>query len=158
TTAGLFFMMLRDVEGGRDRSPCSWSSSVILWLLTAKPPLALTAGLALLTRGRWGVLIRAAGLTLVATLAVTPWLGAGWLHDYRRFALAGQLAWPIVPLQMSNLCALLSIEFGLSQEVATRWTTILWGGSFVATVLAGWARPLPAGPTWALCIMAYLLL
>ncbi|TMA81008.1 MAG: DUF2029 domain-containing protein [Deltaproteobacteria bacterium] len=82
TTAGLFFLMVRDAEGVGGRSPASWRESLVLWLLTAKPPIAATAGLALLVRGRGGSVARAIGVTLVTTLALTPWLGTGWARDY----------------------------------------------------------------------------
>src|SRR2546427_10324902 len=82
TTAALFFLMVRDAEGKDERSHGSWGESLVLWLLTAKPPIAATGGLALLVRGRGGSVARAAGLTLVTTLALTPWLGTGWVRDY----------------------------------------------------------------------------
>ena len=165
TTAALFFLMARDAEGEGDGSHGSWGESLVLWLLTAKPPLAATGGLALLVRGRGRSVARAAGLTLVTTLALTPWLGAGWVPDYLhlvgsydRVGLPSAFAWSIAPQLMSNLRAALHPDLGLGDDLAARLSTIVWSLSLVAILLAAWRRPLPAGPTWALCIMTYLLL
>ena len=163
TTAALFFLMVRDADG--ERSHGSWAESLVLWLLTAKPPLAATGGLALLVRGRGRSVARAAGLTLVTTLALTPWLGPGWVPDYLhlvgsydRVGLPSAFTWSIVPHVMSNLRAALHLDLGLGDDLAARLSTIIWSVSLVAILLAAWRRPLPAGPTWALCIMTYLLL
>ncbi len=165
TTAGLSFLMAEDADGGHPRRPGSWPESAILWLLTAKPPLALTAGVALLARGRWRSVAGAAALTLVSTLALTPWLGAGWVSDYLhlvggydRVGLPPAFAWSIAPQLMSNLRAALHPDLGLGDDVAARASTVVWIASLIAVGLAAARRPLPAGPTWAFCIMAYLLL
>ena len=165
TTAGLFFLMVRDAEGVGGRSPASWRESLVLWLLTAKPPIAATAGLALLVRGRGGSVARAIGVTLVTTLAITPWLGTGWARDYLhllgsydRVGLPAAFAWSVVPQSMSNFRAALHPDLGLGDDVAARLSTIVWSASLATILLAAWRRPLPAGPTWALCIMTYLLL
>ncbi len=164
TTTGLFFMMFQDTKGPPGRSNF-WSSSVVLWLLSAKPPLAITAGVALLASRRWKTIVCAAGFTLAATLAVTPWLGAGWMRDYvallgsyERVGLPAALAWSIVPQQMSNLRAALSLDFGLGDNLAARWSMMLWSGTLIAVVVAAWLRPFPPGSIWGLCIMLYLLL
>ena len=165
TTAALFFLMVRDGEGEGTPSRGSWQESLVLWLLTAKPPIAATGGLALLVRGRGRSVARAAGLTLVTTLALTPWLGAGWVRDYLhlvgnydRVGLPSAFAWSIVPEYMSNFRAALHPDLGLGDDLAARLSTIVWSASLLAILLATWQRPLPAGPTWALCIMTYLLL
>src|SRR5437867_4524815 len=165
TTAGLFFLLTRDAEGESERSQGSWGESLVLWLLTAKPPIAATGGLALLARRRGTSVARAAALTLVTTLALTPWLGTGWVRDYLhllgsydRVGLPSAFAWSIVPEYMSNLRAALHLDLGLSDDVAARLSTIVWSASLVGILLAAWRRPLPAGLTWALCIMTYLLL
>ena len=163
TTAGLFCLMVRDAEG--ERSHGAWRESLVLWLLTAKPPIAATGGLALLARRRGRSVAGAAGLTLVTTLALTPWLGTGWVRDYLhllgsydRVGLPSAFAWSIVPQSMSNFRAALHPDLGLGDDVAARLSTIVWSASLVAILLAAWKGPLPAGPTWALCIMTYLLL
>src|SRR5438034_1077910 len=118
TTAGLFFLMVRDAEG--ERSHGAWRESLVLWLLTAKPPIAATGGLALLARRRGRSVAGAAGLTLVTTLALTPWLGTGWVRDYLhllgsydRVGLPSAFAWSIVPQSMSNFRAALHPDLGL---------------------------------------------
>src|SRR5439155_755064 len=62
------------------------------------------------------------------------------------------------PQYMSNLRAALHPDLGLGDDLAAWLSTIVWSASLLAILLAAWQRPLPAGPTWALCIMTYLLL
>jgi hypothetical protein len=165
TTAGLFFLMTSETEGEAARSPGSWSRSVVLWLITAKPPLALAASVALLAGGRGRIVLRAAALTLVSTLALTPWLGGGWVRDYLhllgsydRVRLPAAFAWSITPRLMSNLRAALHSDLGLADDLAVRLSTVAWGAGLAGVALAAWRRRIPAGPVWALCILAYLLL
>src|SRR5262249_52946649 len=80
TTAALFHLMtVRPVDGDRHTDA---KQGVVLWLLTCKPPLAVAAGAALLALRRWRVLVVGLGLTAIGAIAVTPWLGSGWVRDY----------------------------------------------------------------------------
>src|SRR3989454_8356704 len=81
TTAGLFFLMVQDAEREGGPSRGSWRESLVLWLLTAQPPLAATRGLALLARGPGRSVARAVGLTPVTTLALAPSLRPRWVRD-----------------------------------------------------------------------------
>jgi hypothetical protein len=74
STAGLVFLMAVDRD---DRRPSPWASGVVLWLATAKPPVAITAAAVLLVRRRWRPLAVAGLLTVASTIAVLPWLGPG---------------------------------------------------------------------------------
>ena len=83
TGAGLLFIAEKSREGRRKGG---WSIPVLtgaaLWALTAKPPLALTAGAVLVGLRQWRPLIVAAILSVCTTLAVTPLLGLNWAGDY----------------------------------------------------------------------------
>ena len=83
------------------------------------------------------------------------WVGTA---SYDRVGLPSAFAWSIVPQSMSNFRAALHPDLGLGDDVAARVSTVVWSASLVAILLVAWRRPLPAGPTWALCIMTYLLL
>jgi len=76
------------------------------------------------------------------------WVGTA---SYDRVGLPSAFAWSIVPQSMSNFRAALHPDLGLGDDVPARVSTVVWSASLVAILLAAWRRPLPAGPTWALC-------
>jgi hypothetical protein len=161
STAAFLYLIAAD----RAADAASWGTVVVLWLLTAKPPLAVTAAVALLVRGRWRPVALAVGLTAVSTLLVWPWLGAGWVHDYLamlrdydRVHLPAAFAWSIVPESMSNLRAFLSADLGVPDDVAASVANVLWIASLVALLVAGRWRELDGGLVWSLALLAYLLL
>ena len=163
TTAGLFFLMGAGSE--RVRPDGAGSEVMVLWLLTAKPQLALTAGAALLALGHWRSVALAGGLTLPSTVALTPWLGPGWARDYLqllatydRVGLPPAFAWSIVPHVMSNLRAALHIDLMLADDVAARLSSAAWIVALGAIALAALRRQLSTWLTWCLFIMAYLIL
>lgn len=152
------------VAADRAASAASWGTVIVLWLLTAKPPLAVTAAVPLLVQQRWRPVALAVALTLVSTLVVSPWLGPRWiddylalLRDYDRVHLPPAFAWSIVPESMSNVRALLSADLGIGDDVAARVSGILWIGSLLALLAVGWSRSLNGGLVWSLAILAYLL-
>ena len=156
TTAALFALMTTRRDAAR---------TAILWLLTAKPTLAVAAGTALLALGRWRAVVAALVLTAVAALAVTPWLGRGWIGDYVRMltaydrsAMPDSFGWAIVPAVMSNLRAALYCDLGVDDHVASAVSAAGWLVALVAIVAAarlGWTS---AWTTWSLSILAFLLL
>ncbi|MFM7148232.1 MAG: glycosyltransferase 87 family protein, partial [Gemmataceae bacterium] len=76
STAGFLFLAGRsDIR--RDRLRLYWPEALILWAFTAKPPLAITAGLALLLIHGWRPILVTFGLTFISTAIVTPWMGPG---------------------------------------------------------------------------------
>ena len=82
TLAGLVFLArLCEIQGAWSR-PRLLAGALVLWALTAKPPIALLAAVALLAVGHRLVVLLAVLFTVVSTLAITPWLGPGWVHDY----------------------------------------------------------------------------
>ena len=160
-TAGLLWLVTRD----RDEADTGTvADAVVLWLLTAKPPLAIAAGTALLARRRWRVLGAALALTLASTLALGPWLGPGWWRDYTAL-LAGYdgaelppvFAWSITPALMSNLRATLHVDAGLGDALASRASAMVWAAASVGIVGAAWRGQLDRSGVWAAALLALLL-
>jgi hypothetical protein len=109
-----------------------WAAVGALWALGARPPLALTAAVALLACGWWRVVVAAAGLTVATTLLLQPWLGSAWLGDwlamlfgYHRGGEAA-FAWSFVPERMSTLRAVLAVDFGIGDALASWISTGAW--------------------------------
>jgi len=162
STAGLLVLIAND----RDSRPSDicWGSAAVLWLLTAKPPLALTAGTALIARGRWRTVAVAMLLTIASTVALQPWLGHAWMQDYGlllagydRLHLPASFAWSIVPESMSNLRAMLHPDLGLPDDIANRVSSAVWATALGAIILSARRRSLDWSIAWNLSTLSYLL-
>jgi len=156
TTAALFALMTTRRDAAR---------AAILWLLTAKPTLAVAAGAALIALGRSRAVVAALVVTVVGALGVTPWLGHGWIADYVRMLtsydrslMPDTFSWAIVPTVMSNLRAALSCDLGLDDHIASAVSGGAWLVALVAIVAAARLRWTAAWTTWSLSILAFLLL
>ena len=170
TTAGLLMLMSRDLDDpGRtapDRRAASvWRDAIVLWALTAKPPLALTGATALLAGRRFRPLVLALGLTVLSTVVLTPALGIGWMREYAHLATHygretadPAFAWSFVPETMSNLRALLHVALGTSDSVASHWSSGLWLLVLAGIVATGLGGVLPVQASWGFAALAYLLL
>lgn len=170
TTAGLLYLMVSDLEGSPAsgqvaRIPCNWGDAVVLWALTAKPPLALVAGSMLLVGRRWRPIAQAGGLCLISTVLLTPKLGINWVGDYVNLLTHYDIesanpayVWSMVPETMGNLRALLHVTFGLGDSAASRWSGGLWLFALAAILVIGLRRRLPIETCWGLTVLAYLLL
>jgi len=141
-----------------------WSNAIVLWLLTAKPPLAITAAVVLAAQRQWRTLAIASVLAIASALIISPWLGAGWVHDYLvlfrhydRVQMPAAFAWSIVPELMSNLRAALSVDVGIADDIAVSFSNVVWVGSLVTLVTFAWRRSLDGGLLWSLAILVYLL-
>jgi hypothetical protein len=143
----------------------AWPSILVLWALTARPPLALTAMVALLAVGGWRSVLGALLLTVVSTAALTPWLGTIWISDYLR--LLGQFnreqapaafAWVLNLIQMNNLRAFLNLELGVRDDLASQLCSGLWLLALGALLLLCRLRARPAALVWALCLVLQMLL
>ena len=167
-TAGIFFLAHRCVAPLPDRRARRLGDGLalaaVLWALGAKPPFALTAGAAMLALGIVGPVVLATVLTLVGAALLTPWLGPGWVPDY--VALMGSwdqvgadpaFAWAHPPQDMSNLRAFLSVDLGVSDDLASRVSNLVWVLSLGMVTLAGWRRRIDPSEVWALAILSYLL-
>ena len=159
TTVALLALMWWDRT---DRFPRA--AIVVLWALTAKPPLALAAATALLAGRRLGVVAAAVGLALVSTALLLPRLGASGVADYLHLlthydldTAAAAFTWSLVPETMGNVRALLHVTFGMSDALAARLSTVLWVVASGAVVAAAWRRPMPVALRWSLAVLAYLV-
>jgi hypothetical protein len=141
TTAGLLFLMLES----RRESPRVIAMSLVLWALTAKPPLALTAGIVLLALRQWRPVAVAVGMTAVTTLLAWPWLGWNWVSDY----LSMLFAWCLGPEYMSSLRSILSLYLRVPDDVSSRVALLLW---LPALALVAWRG------SWRSAVLAMLLL
>ncbi|MRR06869.1 MAG: DUF2029 domain-containing protein, partial [Deltaproteobacteria bacterium] len=114
-----------------------WNSSLpvgaALWMLTAKPPFAVTALAVLLGLRRWRPLLVAGILTVLSTVIISPFLGADWLSDYLQLISSYDLAhissvysWSIRPDTMANLRAILSVDVGIPDDIASQASVIIW--------------------------------
>jgi hypothetical protein len=131
----------------------------------AKPPLAVTAGAALLATRRWRPVAFALVLTLVTTGALTPWLGLAWPEDYLQLITrydherADQtFAWSLQPGYMSNLRVILFLYLGVSDPVASQLSSGLWGFALGGILLAGLRFGCASSRVWAWALLAFLLL
>lgn len=163
TTAGLLLLMCADFEDGR-RTHSAWFDAIVLWALTAKPPVALTAGAVLVIDRRWRAVALAVGLTLVSTTLLTPLLGLQWISGYLNLMTHYDLdtadpvyVWSLVPQTMGNLRALLHVTLGVRDSMASLWSGGLWLIALSAVVAGGLRHRLRAEACWGLAVLAYLL-
>ena len=159
----LFYLMTaeREEQGGWE---VAGKLGAVLWLLTAKPPLAIVAGTALLARGRWRVLVVAVALTVVGTVVLTPWLGHAWIGDYitilgsyDRTRMPASSAWALAPGLMSNLRATLHVDLGITDGVATRMSASCWGIALAGLLVTARRGALSPGAVWSLSLLSSLI-
>jgi hypothetical protein len=165
TGAGLLFIAENTREGNRvDGWRIPMLAGIALWALTAKPPLALTAGAVLVGLRQWRPLLVAGILTVFLTLAITPLLGTNWVHDYLqmigsydRVNGGSVYAWSVVPSTMANLRGILSVDFGVADDVASRISDIIWFIALLCIAAVGNRPRFSKGVIWSLGIISYLL-
>lgn len=175
TTAVLLCMALRNVgrSGATPHGDRSFRDdvllAVLLWLLTAKPPLAITGGMALVACRRF----RAIGMAVALTLASTWLLGLGfvnavnpngWIKDYLHLfgsynldAIDVAYAWSIHPEAMGNLRGLLHRWCGVGDALANQISSGAWLLVLAAIVVTRWMGRIRLSHVWSLAVMAYLL-
>ena len=166
TGAGLLFIAEKTREGNRaDGWRIPILAGIALWALTAKPPFALTAGAVLVGLRQWRPLFVAVILTVFSTLAITPLLGPNWIHDYLhiigsfdRISADSAFAWTHHPSQMANLRGILSIDFGVADDVASRISNIMWFIALLCIAAVGNRPRFTEGVIWPVGILSYLLL
>jgi hypothetical protein len=137
-------------------------AAMVVWALTAKPPLAVAAATALCAGRRFAVVAVAAGLAIATTVVLLPLIGKSGLVDYltmlRHYDLdtaPAAYAWSLKPATMGNLRALLHVTFGVGDAVASRWSALAWVLASAAVAVAGVHRKLEV--RWALAVLAFLL-
>jgi hypothetical protein len=165
TLAGLVFL----AQYCERSSPRSWlrlaAGAVVLWALTAKPPFAVVAAVALLAGGHLRVVLLAALLTIVTTLAITPWLGPDWVTDYvhllRHYnadTADPAFAWSLEPFYMTNLRAVLVLLLGMKDAAVTNAMSIIWLVFLAGIVGAGRMWRVCGSTLWGLSLLSYLLI
>lgn len=85
-TVGIFYLANRTLGSPDHSGPGSVRADLILilvlWALSAKPPLALTAGAVMIAMGMFRPVLLAAALAGFGALVLSPRLGPGWMPDY----------------------------------------------------------------------------
>jgi hypothetical protein len=138
--------------------------AAVVWMLTAKPPLAIAAATALLAGRRLAIVAAALGLAVVSTALLLPLLGKTGLLEYVRLlghydldTAAPAFAWSLRPDSMANLRALLHVTFGVGDAIASRWSAVLWLLASASIVVAAARRDIAIELRWGLAVLAYLL-
>ncbi len=167
SAAAILFLIVRQRDKYAHGECWSWFIAIdalVLWALTAKPPLAIVAGAGLLAFRRWRTVGAAVLMTVVSTVALTPLLGWNWpseyLHlitNYDRETAPVEFAWSLRPDHMSNLRAVLWSSGLVGDHLACRISTGLWLLATGAAVAVAWRKRRFAEFTWLVAIAAYLL-
>jgi hypothetical protein len=168
-SAGLFFLMNRSLrirESGTRAGAGSWlASGAVLWALGAKPPVGIAAAAALLALRDYKTVLTALGLTVLSTVALAPWIGFAWpmdylalLSTYNRTQANPAFVWSLVLASMTNLRAVLSVDLGLADALASEVSNGVWAGALAAVIWAGRTGRIGNEAVWALAVLCYLLL
>jgi hypothetical protein len=165
TGAGLLFIAektRKDVQGEGWRN--SLITAVVLWALTAKPQIALSAAAVLIGLRQWRTLIVAGVMALVSTFLLRPVLGPHWMSDYlylfgtfNKTDAGTVFAMAFVPALMANLRAILSVDIGLRDDISSLVSAVVWLIALGYVVMAGLRSRLPAAALWSMSILSYLL-
>jgi hypothetical protein len=164
TGAALLFVGEKTLHGDRQGWRHHLSGGTVLWALTAKPPIALSAAAVLIGLRRWRTLLIAALLTVISTLLLWPLMGAHWLTDYIHLLgtyntkdAGPAFVMAVVPAIMTSLRAILSVDIGLRDDISSLISLIVWLSALGYIILAGLRFRLPAAALWAMSIFSYLL-
>ncbi len=165
TGAGLLYLFERSRScSGRMVSRETILAATVLWALTAKPPLALTAGAVLLGLRQWRPVLLAVVFTGVAAAALQPLMGPGWVDDYLQMLRTYNLvesdpayAFAFAPHHMANLRGLLNTDFHVADDVASRVSLLVWMAALGVVAVAGRRLRLGRGGLWSLGVLLYLL-
>jgi hypothetical protein len=138
--------------------------ALVLWALTARPQLAITAGVALLAARHWRPVLLALALTLVTTALLTPLLGPRWITDYvtlishyDRVTAPDAFRWALVPDHMNNLRALLT-ALGVPDDWSSKVSTAVWLVTLLGVLVSALLWRMPPALVWAACVAQQLLL
>jgi hypothetical protein len=140
------------------------AAAIVVWALTAKPPLALAAATAFVAGRRLRVVAVAFAVAAVSTAALLPLFGNTGIADYL-FVLGhydletapAAYAWSLKPATMGNLRALLHVTLGVGDAAASRWSAVVWLLASAAVVVGNWRRAVAVEIRWALAVLVYLL-
>lgn len=164
TGAGLLYLYEKTRrQSGSSKSVADLLAGIVLWFLTAKPPLALTAAAIIIGMRRWRVLLLAAIMAIAGTQALTPLLGPWWLHDYwlhivtyNRHQADFMAAQLLNPSHMASLRAVLSVNAGVADHIASKISLLAWLPMLLLIAIGGKRLRLTDGALWAIGILSYL--
>jgi len=168
TVAGMLFLMRDAVtDGVRRRRTGAISDcldALVLWAMTAKPPVALTAGVALLGSRRWRAVAIALCMSAISTALLAPRLGIGGLSAYVHSMPHADVqtadpafAWSLAPETMGNLRALLYVPLGIGDAAASRWSGAVWIVAMITIIVSGIRHAAQQPALWGFAVLAYLL-
>jgi hypothetical protein len=162
--AALIYLGGATLRNPGERRPNVWLMTLVLWALTARPQLAITAGVALLAARQWRPVLLALALALVTTALLTPLLGSRWVTDYftlishyDRVTAPDAFRWALVPDHMNNLRALLT-TLGVPDDMSSKVSTAVWLLTLVGVLASALLRGLPPALVWGACVLLQLLL
>ena len=139
--------------------------TLVLWALTARPQLAITAGVALLAIRQWRT--RAAGIFADggddrsgdASAGTTLVLGLPIIaRPLRSGDRTPAYQWALVPSYMNNLRAVLTMACGVRDDWSCKISMAAWLVSLALVLMSAWHRRLPTALVWGTCILLQLLL
>ncbi|HXU03133.1 MAG TPA: glycosyltransferase 87 family protein [Polyangia bacterium] len=163
STAAFLLLRRLDEKAAVPGRALVWTA-ILMWALTAKPPLAVVAATALLAGRRFAAVRAALGLTILTTALLLPLLGkanlAAYLNLLTHYDLdtaAPAFAWSLRPDTMGNVRALLHVTFGVGDAAAARGSGVLWLLASAAIVVAGLLRAAASEFRWSFALLAYLL-
>lgn len=140
-------------------------AGLLLFLTTAKPPLALTLGVGLLWNRQVKPVLVAAALVALEVALVSSWLGWRWIVDYANVLVhfnsetAPEVFRPFLgPVGMSNARHLLVTSWGWSDRAASAASLAGWAAAIAGGTWLVHRRRLPAGPLRpAFSLLLYLV-
>lgn len=169
STAALVALVRRHVELHDDAKSERWSWSllpdvVLLWALSAKPPLAITAGAALLACRRWKTVTIAVVATIATSVLLTARLGQSWMVDYLSMithydleTAPTEFAWSLHPDHMTNLRSVLWYSGVVGDHLASVISSACWIVATGFVVLHSRKSGRDATSVWLSVCAAYLM-
>ncbi len=141
------------------------ATGALVWILTAKPPIAAAAFLTLACLREWRALTMGVFLTVLGFAFMTPKFGGShWVFDYlsmiRRYNTVEAdlpFAWSLHPETMTNLRGLLTVLFHVPDNTSANASSFCWLGSMVLAFL--WTFVRKGSVSWAcsISLLTYLL-
>jgi hypothetical protein len=164
TGFGLLFIRERTKVDGTDEDYKKiLLTSVVLWALTAKPPLAVTAYAALIALRQWRLVGYSILLIGASTIIISPLLGNGWWLDYIRLITnydkvnaPSYFAWSLHPESMATLRGFLSVDGHVADGIASKISSVAWILLLSVIAILGPRTKLTSGGIWALGLLSYL--
>ena len=167
TGAGLLFLYEKTNKAA---STQRWQtlilSSTVLWALTAKPPLAITAGAALIGMRKWQP-VCFGGCCHFSDYDSHKSVNGRWggwrdyinmLTHYDLLSAGPEYAWSLHPELMTNLRGILSVDFGIADDMASKISSVIWLAVLVVIAACAPLLKITAGGLWSCCVLSYLTL